>query len=77
MNEKQQRTYYLQERLIEFAVRVLDVVESWPNSIPSLPSSLHHSWLDIRYSILTAKVLYSNTITTLLAARGTYPTTNP
>ncbi len=32
MNEKQQRNYDLQERLIEFAVRVLNVVESWPNS---------------------------------------------
>ena len=32
MNEKQQRNYDLQERLIEFAVRVLDVVESLPNS---------------------------------------------
>ena len=40
MNEKQQRSYDLQERLIEFAVRVLDVVESLPNSIPSFPSSL-------------------------------------
>jgi len=56
MNEKQQRNCDLQERLIEFAVRVLDVVESLTNSIPSLPfpSSLHHSLLDIRYSILTA-----------------------
>ncbi len=51
MNEKQQRNDDLQERLIEFAVRVLDVVESLPNSIPSFPSSLHHSLLDIRYSI--------------------------
>ena len=51
MNEKQQRNYDLQERLIEFAVRMLDVVESLPNSIPSFPSSLHHSLLDIRYSI--------------------------
>ncbi len=40
MNEQQQRNYDLQERLIEFAVRVLDVVESLPNSIPSFPSSL-------------------------------------
>ena len=32
MNEKQQRNYDLQERLIEFAVRVLNVVESLPNS---------------------------------------------
>ena len=32
MNEKQQRNDDLQERLIEFAVRVLDVVESLPNS---------------------------------------------
>ena len=38
MNEKQQRNYDLQEWLIEFAVRVLDVVESLTNSIPSLPS---------------------------------------
>ena len=51
MNEKQQRNYDLQERLIEFAVRVLDVVESLPNSILSFPSFLHHSLLDIRYSI--------------------------
>jgi len=49
MNEKQQRNYDLQERLIEFAVRVLDVVESLPNSIPSFPSSLHHSLLDIQF----------------------------
>jgi len=40
MNEKQQRNDDLQERLIELAVRVLDVVESLPNSIPSFPSSL-------------------------------------
>ena len=32
MNEKEQRNYDLQERLIEFAVRVLNVVESLPNS---------------------------------------------
>ncbi len=32
MNEKDQRNYDLQERLIEFAVRVLNVVESLPNS---------------------------------------------
>ena len=32
MNEKQQRNCDLQERLIEFAVRVLNVVESLPNS---------------------------------------------
>ena len=32
MNEKQQRNYDLQERLIEFVVRVLNVVESLPNS---------------------------------------------
>ncbi len=32
MNEKQQRNYDLQERLIEFAVRVLNVVESLANS---------------------------------------------
>ena len=32
MNEKQQRSYDLQERLIEFAVRVLKVVESLPHS---------------------------------------------
>ena len=32
MNEQKQRNYDLQERLIEFAVRVLDVVESLPNS---------------------------------------------
>ena len=32
MNEKQQRNYDLQERLIEFAIRVLNVVESLPNS---------------------------------------------
>jgi len=49
MNEKQQRNYDLQERLIEFAVRVLDVVESLPNSIPSFPSFLHHSLLDLRF----------------------------
>ncbi len=30
MNEKQQRSYDLQERLIEFAVRVLDVVDPCP-----------------------------------------------
>ncbi len=53
MNEKHPRNDDLQERLIEFAVRVLDVVESLPNSIPSFPSSLHPSLLDIRYSILT------------------------
>jgi len=47
MNEKQQRNYDLQERLIEFVVRVLDVVDPCP--IQYLPS-LHHSWLDIRYS---------------------------
>jgi len=40
MNEKQRRNYDLQERLIEFAVRVLDVVKSLPNSAPSFPSSL-------------------------------------
>ena len=51
MNEKRQRNDDLQERLIEIAVRVLNVVESLPNSIPSFPSSLHHSLLDIRYSI--------------------------
>ncbi len=51
MNEKQQRNYDLQKRLIEFAVRLLDVVESLPNSVPSFPSFLHHSLLDIRYSI--------------------------
>jgi len=38
MNEKQQRNYDLQERLIEFAVRVTYVVESLPNSISSFPS---------------------------------------
>ena len=32
MNEKDQRNYDLQERLIEFAVCVLNVVESLPNS---------------------------------------------
>ncbi len=32
MNEKDQRNYDLQKRLIEFAVRVLNVVESLPNS---------------------------------------------
>ncbi len=32
MNEKDQRNYDLRERLIEFAVRVLNVVESLPNS---------------------------------------------
>ncbi len=32
MNEKDQRNYDLQDRLIEFAVRVLNVVESLPNS---------------------------------------------
>ena len=32
MNEKQQRNYDLKERLIEFAIRVLNVVESLPNS---------------------------------------------
>ncbi len=32
MNEKEQRNYDLQERWIEFAVRVLKVVESLPNS---------------------------------------------
>ncbi len=32
MNEKDQGNYDLQERLIEFAVRVLDVVESLPNA---------------------------------------------
>ena len=32
MSEKEQRNYDLQERLIEFAVRVLNVVESLPNS---------------------------------------------
>ncbi len=32
MNEKDQRNYDLQERLIEIAVRVLNVVESLPNS---------------------------------------------
>ena len=52
MNEKQRRNYDLQERLIEFAVRVLDVVKSLPNSTPSFPPSLHHSLLDIQYSIL-------------------------
>jgi len=51
MNEKQQRNDDLQERLIEFAVRVLDVAESLPISIPSFPSFLPHSLLDIRYSI--------------------------
>jgi len=56
MNEKQQRNHDFQERLIEFAVRVLDVVESLPNSILSFPSSLHHSLLDIRYSILTSSL---------------------
>jgi len=60
MNEKQQQNYDLQKPLIEFAVPLLDVVESLPNSIPSFPSFLHHSLLDIRYSILTA----------LLAARA-------
>ena len=43
MNEKQQRNDDLQERLIEFAVRVLDVVESLPNSTPSFPPSLRYS----------------------------------
>jgi len=66
MTENQQRNDDLQERLID----VLDVVESLPNSIPSFSSSLHHSMLDIRYSILTAKELHSNTITALLAARA-------
>jgi len=51
MNEKQQRDYDLQERLIESAVRVLDAVESLPNSIPSFPSFLHHSWLDIQFPV--------------------------
>ncbi len=32
MNEQQQRNYDLQEPLIEFAVRVLNVFESLPNS---------------------------------------------
>ena len=32
MNEKQQRNYDLQDRLINFAVRVLTVVESLPNT---------------------------------------------
>jgi len=36
----QQRNDDLRERLIEFAVRVRDIVESFPNSIPSFPSSL-------------------------------------
>ena len=43
MNEQQQRNDDFQERLIEFAVRVLVVVESLPKSIPSFlifPSSL-------------------------------------
>ncbi len=31
-NEKEQRNYDLQERLIEFAVRALNVVDSLPNS---------------------------------------------
>ncbi len=48
MNEKQQRNDDLPDRLIEFAVRVLDVVD--PGPIQCLPS-LHHSFLDIRYSI--------------------------
>jgi len=47
MNEKLQRNYDLHEKMIGFAVRVLAVVESWPNSTPSFPSSLHHSLLDI------------------------------
>ena len=32
MNEKEQRNHDLQERLVEFAIRVLNVVESLPNS---------------------------------------------
>ena len=59
MNGKQ-KNCDLKKRPIEFAVRVLDVVESLPNSIPSFPSSLHHSLLDIRYSILTARELAVN-----------------
>jgi hypothetical protein len=32
MNEKEQRNHDLQERLVEFAIRLLNVVESLPNS---------------------------------------------
>jgi len=70
MNEKQHRNDDLLERLIEFSVRVLDVVESLPNSIRSLPSSLHHSLLDIRYSILMAKEMHRDTVTALLTGRA-------
>ena len=78
MNEKQQRNYDLQERLIEFAVRMLDVVESLPNSIPFLP--FFPSSLLARYSIFhpygerTAQQ-YNHRPTR--HTRGKYPTTNP
>jgi len=55
MNEKQQRNHDFQERLIEFSVRVLDVVESLPNPIPSFPSSLL-----ARYSIFNPHVKLEN-----------------
>jgi len=95
MNEKE-RNYDLQERLIEFAVRVLNVVESLPNSRvgnhvagqlirsgtspapnygEALPSFLffssfliHHSLLDIRYSILTARDCIASVVNHLTGA---------
>ena len=117
MNEKEQRNYDLQERLIEFAVRVLNVVESLPNSrvgnhvagqlirsgtspapnygeaqsaesrkdfihkmkvaLKELRETLvwlltsfliHHSLLDIRYSILTARDCIASVVNHLTGA---------
>ncbi len=39
MNEKQQRNYDLQEQLIEFAVHVLNVVESLPIFVASIATA--------------------------------------
>ena len=75
MNEKQQRNDDLQERLIESAVRVLDGVESLPNSIPSLPSSLL-----ARNSIFHPhgeSIAQQYNHGPIGRTRGKYPTTDP
>ena len=71
MNEKQQRNYDLQERLIEFAVRVLDGVESLPNSVPSLLARYS------RFHPHGESIAQQYNHGPIGRTRGKYPTTDP
>jgi len=81
VNEKQQRNNDLQERLIEFAGRVLDVFDSLPNSIPCfpLPFITPRSIFDIpSYSYAHGeRIAQQYNHRPARRPRGKYPITNP